>query len=167
MSGTPSEQPPALTQTHPPEPYDPHDTHIAVLSTHTQTHSTHQPHTARPHVAPCLAVFHQSSARLCSTYSRPTHHCRLQRSAGWDVSDTPSEPPPPPSTRPGRIAAPKKLGFSCFLLVYFHWYGSERRMTSLFGLGLHSFVPHCSLAIKTLDPPVWVENREELSVKPP
>ena len=97
----------SLTQTHPPEPYDPHDTHIAVLNTHTQTHSTHQPHTTRPHVALSLAVFHQSSARLCSTYSRPTHHCRLQRSAGWDVSDTPSEPPPPPSTRPGRIAAPK------------------------------------------------------------
>ena len=27
-------------------------------------------------------------------------------------------------------------------------------MTSLFGLGLHSFVPPCTLAIKTLNPPL-------------
>ena len=68
MSGTPSEQPPWLTQTHPPEPHGPHSTHTLVLNTHTQTHTTFHSHTVahfRPDLSASTHARRSSEPVLC------------------------------------------------------------------------------------------------------
>ena len=82
---------------------------------HTLTHTHHVPPThyfyPRRH-RPCRPRLVLVSASFIA-YPHLAHYYRRWRSAGLDVSDTPSEPPPPPSARSGRLAAPQvRVSFS-------------------------------------------------------